>query len=314
MTLYGANVAITATKPAPAEREDLSGWVISTATLAGHEHLRLGRNNQDAVAVAHLPLALIGCVADGCSSAPHSEVGAKLGAHWTVDFLSHSLVRLDQGRDPSCVAAEPDLLGAKLARRLDAYLTRKLTGLARGLALGSAAADRAAVVRDYLLFTLLTAVITPTRVMIIGIGDGLWLRNDALTVLDSGPDNAPSYLGYRLLAHDQAWRDGHEARLSENRALQQLTLRYEGSSLLLDSLFIATDGMASIASAPETERPTGLRPGSLFDFGLEQRYARNPSLMQKQLNLIAGDRCLADDTTAVLFRRKKAAGAEGERR
>ena len=54
------------------------------ATHIGRDHLRIGRNNQDGVFTA----PRVAVVTDGCSSQPHSEVGAQLGARFLGQWLS----------------------------------------------------------------------------------------------------------------------------------------------------------------------------------------------------------------------------------
>ena len=56
----------------------LDAWRVAGGSVIGSAHRRSDRPNQDAWVVARRERALVGVVADGCGSAPHSEVGAWL--------------------------------------------------------------------------------------------------------------------------------------------------------------------------------------------------------------------------------------------
>src|SRR5439155_16598404 len=71
---------------------------LAGATVAGRLHHVSGRNNQDAFAWAQSPGGLVAVVCDGCGSAPHSEVGAQLGARLVAKTLA---LQLAQGGDPA---------------------------------------------------------------------------------------------------------------------------------------------------------------------------------------------------------------------
>jgi Protein phosphatase 2C len=235
----------------------VSSWsdefVVAVGSVTGREHTRLHRNNQDGLAARVEPERILTAVCDGCSGGRSSEVGARLGAAWIVASL------------PRILADRPD--EAELASALADDLLDYLRQIAAGLG-GSPE-----VVRDYLLFTFLAAVIEPDRALVIGLGDGLFAADGERRVIDPGPDNAPPYLAYRLV---------DPALLT---APPDLTPRLHLRAGTLDSLVLATDGAAALS------------PGEL-DHPL---YARNPSLLQKRLN--AAERRLGDDTSLVLVRR-----------
>ncbi len=139
-------------------------------SIVGTAHLRAGRNGQDAWAVVRRGQVAVAVVADGCGSAPHSEVGAKLGAMIAARAL---LARADA----------PAAAATTIVRRLRAIAAT----------LGD---DVERVMHDYFLFTLVAAVITPLRTTILSAGDGLFAINDEVRTLGPFPGNAPPYLGY----------------------------------------------------------------------------------------------------------------------
>jgi len=55
-------------------------FVTSYGSVRGLRSKKLGKNNQDAVAVMHSDDRIVAVVTDGCGSTEHAEVGAKLGA------------------------------------------------------------------------------------------------------------------------------------------------------------------------------------------------------------------------------------------
>ncbi len=142
------------------------------ATHIGREHLRIGKNNQDGVFTS----SRVGVVTDGCSSQPHSEVGAQLGARFLGQWLTSQ---------------------AELTADLPHRATDALTGyLSQSvLALGP---DVELILERYFLFTFLAALRIGDRGMIFGLGDGAFLVDDELVKIDSGPENAPPYCAYRL--------------------------------------------------------------------------------------------------------------------
>lgn len=152
----------------PRQRWSRGGSVI------GRDHARVGRNNQDGVAV--LPDVVV--VTDGCSSQPQSEVGAQLGARFLATWLAH------HGR----VDTETP---ARATEALTAFI---------GEAARSLGGDLAATLERYFLFTFLAAVRDGERALVFGLGDGAVVVDADVVRLDAGPENAPPYCAYRLSA------------------------------------------------------------------------------------------------------------------
>jgi protein phosphatase 2C-like protein len=134
----------------------------AAGTITGTSHVRVARNGQDGFAILREGEKTVAVVTDGCGSAPHSEVGAKLGAQ---------------------VAARALLDGTP-----DSILPR-IRAIAELLALPNA-------MNDYFLFTIVAAIITPDETTIVSAGDGLFAVNGDIHIIGPYPDNAPPYLGY----------------------------------------------------------------------------------------------------------------------
>jgi hypothetical protein len=150
---------------------------IAGGTVIGRDHARAGRNGQDAWAWGERDGVLAAVVTDGCSSAPHSEVGAKIGARVVLEAI---------------LAGAGDVTEVALARLRDV-----------AEALGGVDATR---VHDYLLFTTVALVVREDVTTIVAAGDGVVAVNGARVRLGPFPDNAPPYLAYALLGEAPACR------------------------------------------------------------------------------------------------------------
>jgi hypothetical protein len=248
---------------------------IATGTVLGREHARLGRNNQDAVAVARDGEWVVAVVTDGCSSAPASEVGARLGATF---LAAHVPAIARRGGSP-----------AEVARASSAALLEYLGTVVRGLA--PTGGDAAAVVHDHLLFTFLCGVVGPSRAFVFGAGDGVFSIDGRVTVLDSGPENAPDYLAYGLLA-------------SLAPATGPTRVHADVDASKLRSLVVATDGMVDLLARANEPLANGETQGDLRPFEERAAFVTNPSLVQKRLVVIGElNARLRDDTTLAVLRR-----------
>ena len=238
-------------------------------SLLGRDHARVGRNNQDACAAGAALGWHVVVVTDGCSSGASNEVGARLGAA----FLA--------AQAPALLATTAGALSA--ARAATDALAAALGGLVSRFADPAA---RAAFVADHLLFSFLVAAVGPARAVVFGMGDGVVLAGDAPCCLDPGPDNAPAYLGYRLVspeALDAPFAPGAlEPQLHVDRPREGLSV-----------VGVATDGLGELL-ARDREGALSLLRGP-FDL-------LNPSLLGKRLRALAGRGLApADDTTLALL-------------
>jgi len=151
---------------------------VAAASVIGREHRRTDRPCQDAFTIRRTSAATVVVLADGCGSAPHSELGARLGANLLATALA---ARLDAGASVHARATW---------RAACDEVLEHLAGLAAQL--GDDAIAR------HLLFTLLAAAVTADGAAVFAIGDGLLAIDGDLRVLTSDGD-APAYLGYELL-------------------------------------------------------------------------------------------------------------------
>jgi hypothetical protein len=252
------------------QRHDVLPFRAFAGSVAGLEHRRLGRNNQDAAAVRVTDGAAVAVVADGCSSGASSEVGARLGAAWLAAWLPDVAARTE---DPT-----------EWAAAIEARLLRALRVLARSLAHESA--DLQGVVGEHLLFSFLAGVVARGRAAVLGAGDGVFAIDGETQILDAGEANAPPYVAYALL-------DG-----ACGAPCPRVSVLWSGHARDVRTVTVCTDGAADLVARA---------PGELARLAREPLAARNPSLLGKRLRVLAErDRLLFDDTTVAVLARADA--------
>jgi len=266
---------------------EVSQFELASGTITGRNHNQRGMNNQDAfysLADAQTAIAVVG---DGCGSCSHSEVGAKLGVRFVVEAIANQI-------------AEP--INPEFWQRLQANILGKLHNLA--LTLGGDTQEKLGeIVKDYLLFTIVGAIITPTETAIFAIGDGAIAINGKVLVIEEFPNNAPPYLAYGLLG------------APVNLQIYGLLPTAEVNSLL-----IATDGIQDLIESQAKMLPGKSEiVGNIDQFWQEDRYFQNPDAIRRKLALINRevvkpnwqeqrlDRSgglLSDDTTLITIRKR----------
>lgn len=221
------------------ERFDIAG-----GTVTGRSHALAGRGNQDSFASHATAGCLVGVVCDGCGSGAHSEVGATLGARLVAAALLRRLVagaRLDA----------PSLWEALGREVLDALRPA-------ALALGGRLAD---VVSELFLFTVVGVAIDGDAGAVFAAGDGVLAVDDDVSRLGPFPDDAPPYLGYRLL-------DAARPGLTVVRTFDASTVRH---------VLIGTDGVAALADLDDG--------GALRELWEDHRHFRNRDALRRTLAL-----------------------------
>ncbi|KKI99437.1 protein phosphatase 2C domain-containing protein [Prochlorothrix hollandica] len=276
--------------PSPSVSPPPLPFQIAGGSVVGREHRRLGKNNQDAYGWRVMEGAIAAVVCDGCGSTPHSEVGANLGVRLLLQGLGQ---RYQRGEDPTTPAfwqgLRRDLLDhlQTLAQTLDDAWQR--------------------VIRDYFLFTIAGAYITPQTTVLFALGDSLTVLNSHCFPAHSYPHNSPPYLAYGLLSTPFS-----EAEL-------QIQLLQTLPTDQVQSLLLGTDGVSDLIRAELAQFPGQDNViGSLGQFWQDDRYFKNPDQVRRQLSLINRELTTAhwetqqltkttgllpDDTTLIVLRR-----------
>jgi serine/threonine protein phosphatase PrpC len=246
-------------------------------SIIGRNHVLAGKNNQDAHRIVSNEKFIIAVVCDGCGSGKHSEVGAKLGARLVIAEISNLL---NQEANQDSEISNPEfwnLVKLNLLQQLKDFVV-----LANG---------DMEFVNDYLLFTIVGAVITDLETVTFSMGDGAIAINGELNQIPAYPDNAPPYLAYGLYKPDAI----------------NFEIRDRLPTSELDSLLIATDGIDDLVKVEDINQ-----------FWEEDRYFKNPDAIRRKLAMLNREEVkpdwhkkeltkrsgvLSDDTSLVVIRR-----------
>jgi hypothetical protein len=285
---------------------------IAAGSVIGKDHLRSRRPNQDAHFILRRPDLIVAVVCDGCGSSPYSEVGARLAVRWVANAIAASQ---DEGR--LCLeTARGRVLEtmARLAETLAGRPPARASDEARTPSFGVATPDIVEIVRDYLLFTVVGAAITPEEARFFSLGDGALIVNEAPIALGPFPDNAPPYLAYSLL---------DSSLLTLDPALLQFQVHRRLPTAELDSFLIGSDGALEIEERADELLPNRSRAvGPLSQFWQEDATFTNPQAVSRKLALMGTDSqsvdwdarriekrpgLLHDDTTLIVGRRSPGA-------
>jgi Protein phosphatase 2C len=265
---------------------------IAAGSVTGRNHVLAGRNNQDAYHWVCLPQAVMAVVCDGCGSGKHSEVGAQIGARLMIEAMSRAM----QGPAHA------------FWYRVRQDVLTQLRCLAKQLG-----GNFPSTVQDYLLFTVVGALVTPRRTCCFSLGDGVMVINGDQLLLGPFPDNAPPYLAYELFdVHN-----GEPSVLSQEFRMQRVL-----PTTAVQSIVLGTDGLETFLQAANRPIPgKQTTVGLLQQFWQEECYFTNPDAIRRTLALVnrevvqpnweaqrldrhAG--LLPDDTTLVVIRRRPA--------
>jgi serine/threonine protein phosphatase PrpC len=245
-------------------------------SIIGRNHVAAGKNNQDAYRVVLRSQFVVAVVCDGCGSGKHSEVGAKLGTRIVSNEIADLL---EQGM----AISNPDFWDI-----LKTNLFQKLIDI---VAIANDAQESVMeFVNDYLLFTIVGAVITSSETVTFSMGDGAIAVNGKLTQIPTYPDNAPPYLAYGLYRPDAV--------------SFEICDRIPTSEL--ESILIATDGIDDLIKVEDVAQ-----------FWQEDKYFKNPDAIRRKLSMLNREEIkpdwnkrelvkrsglLSDDTTIIAIR------------
>jgi serine/threonine protein phosphatase PrpC len=263
---------------------DLAGENLSSqfeyacGSIIGRNHVLASKNNQDALRIVLWDNFMTAVVCDGCGSGKHSEVGAKLGTLMVTDAIADLL---HQG----LAISEPDfwnVLKINLLQKVKAFVE---------ISTNEAQESVMEFVNNYLLFTIVGLVITPSETVSFSMGDGAIAVNGKLTQIPAYPDNAPPYLAYGLYRPDAV----------------SFEIRDRIPTSELESILIATDGIDDLIAVEEVRQ-----------FWQEDRYFKNPDAVRRKLAMLNREEVkpdwqkremvkrsgvLSDDTSLIVIRR-----------
>ncbi|MBD2188911.1 protein phosphatase 2C domain-containing protein [Pseudanabaena mucicola] len=249
----------------------------ASGAIIGRNHVLASKNNQDAYQIEINDKFIAAVVCDGCGSGKHSEVGAKLGARIVVAAIVNLF-------NPNSDISDPEfwqVLKTNLLQNLKQFVE----------IINGDAASAMEFVNDYLLFTIIGALITPSETVTFSLGDGAIAINGKLTQIPAYPNNAPPYLAYGLYQPEAI----------------NFEIRDYLPTSALDSLLIATDGIDDLIAVED-----------IAQFWQEDRYFKNPDAIRRKLAMLNREEVkpdwsrkeltkrsgvLSDDTSLVVLRR-----------
>ena len=176
---------------------------VAAASVTGARHRRVGRNGQDAVAtwVGDEMAAVVVC--DGCSAGAYSEVGARLGAALWIAALARRMRSGECEATRSAVRAEVIAPLASMWSAVRAEVVAKLASIVEAMP-----GDRAVVIREHFMFTIVSAAVSRDGAAVWALGDGAYVLDGDTDVVGPFADNQPPYLAYDLLG------DPHEPHVA----------------------------------------------------------------------------------------------------
>lgn len=271
-----------------------SSFEVAAGTIVGHDHVRVGRNNQDAHAIIQTDTATIAVVCDGCGSGRYSEVGSLLGAQ---------IVCSEMVRASDMFADNKEFWDGVLLRtvsRVDMF--RRAIAGERSLS---------EILNDYFLFTIIGVWITPMTTRVFGIGDGVYAINGTIVRIGPFPGNAPPYVAYRLT---------NTALLDIDPDLLAFTIYESISTECVESVLVGSDGVVDLIGVVDRMVPGGRGVvGPMNQFWENDQFFSNPFALDRRLRIINPSApkvllqngevvmesgLLPDDTTMVSVRRR----------
>lgn len=273
---------------------------IAAGTIVGSDHRWSGRNNQDAFCISQSPEAAIAVVCDGCSEGRQSEVGAQIGSRLVVRAIRRGM---------EIIFRDSEFWPGVLA-----WSQQKTIRILQEIVLNMEG-RQSHLVSDYFLFTVVGVALTSEDAVFFSFGDGVFAVNGEVSRVGPFPNNAPPYLAYGGLV---------KSSLGDNPELLKFAIHKIVPTAELNNGLIGTDGVVDLVRAADSRIPGKTEAvGALSQFWTEDSYFANPDAVRRKLSLLNQEvvrpdwenRCLArekrllpDDTTLIVFRRKKEKG------
>ncbi len=268
----------------------MTNFEFASGTVQGTDHVRAGKNNQDAFYLRQTANHTVAVVCDGCSSGKHSEAGANFGALLVSHVIERQLT--------ICEAAKQLLNWSWIRREVVEELYKWAKSMGAVKADGSVSST---FVNSYLLFTCVAAVITDDYAEFVTVGDGVIIVNGETVPVGTFENNAPPYLAYGLM------KTSMPADMLEFKVHKTLL------TAELQSFLIGSDGVGSLIAAESKPWPGKAELiGPISKLWTEDRFFKNPDIGRRHLTLINGglgfrlSGHLEDDTTFISGRRSNA--------
>lgn len=282
---------------------------ITSGSVIGRSHIRLGINNQDAHAYHVCDDGFVAVVCDGCGSGAFSEVGATMGSKIITNMLRDFIKTYTlSARNKSHLLTDIEVFKKHAVLEL-CKIKRQLVSFITNTAAIMDADDFINMVIDHFLFTIVGAVSIYPFGVIFSIGDGCYALNEKLIMIPPCESNSPPYIAYNTIANHVK-----EEVLSRSANFEICEMFNTED---LDSLLIGTDGVMDIEEAAENRIPGKEElVGPVNQFWNNEKYTKNSTAITRRLTQIKRHHSrvkngwlqheqghLSDDTTIILIKR-----------
>lgn len=193
-------------------------FINATASVIGSTHQKLYYNNQDSYNFYQDKNCIIGVVADGCGSGSNSEVGAKLGVDFVVNFCKKTF---------SYKPFDKNILENALVEYL------------RNIVKNQQTSEELDFIENYLYFTLFGFIIQAQQTFVFHSGDGFYILNEKEVVIEQ--ENRPKYIAKTLISGNYTM----ETDQIETNKLEKLLVATDGL-LHLNDRFLKAENVENM--------------------------------------------------------------------
>ncbi len=238
----------------------MTTFELANGTVTGRSHRKSGKNNQDGFRIIPIKDGFIAIVTDGCGSAPHSEVGAKIGAHIAAKAIANC----------THLPASTGLLAAS------GMIKQQILTLARNMG-----ANPNRIIADHFLFTIIGIMVQKDTTTAFFCGDGMIQINDKTIILNPQEGNTPIYIAYDLVPTSL-----------KDVAPESMTLQvaWQGPTSEVKHFLIGTDGAENIIKRADCLLPGKHEVvGGIDQFWTNDRFYKNPEAINRRLRIMNRD-------------------------
>ncbi len=180
----------------------------ASASVIGSSHYKHYYNNQDSYNFYQDDSSIIGVVADGCGAGANSEVGARLGVDFVVNFCKKNF--------------QNNPFDAKL-------LKTALLDYLRNIVKNQNTQEELEFIESYLFFTLFGFIVQNDQTFIFHSGDGLYCLNEKEVIIEQ--NNRPNYIAKNLISSNFSL----EIEQIETKKLNRILIATDGLTQLNDA-------------------------------------------------------------------------------
>lgn len=244
-------------------------WTTISGSVLGTSHSKSFSNNQDSIRSYMDDTMVIGIVADGCSAKNdknahllHNEVGSNILADITLRTVRDYFVHYTDDVIPSAMVWDritSDILAQ--VKTIIALIGPDFTNIAL----------------RYFQSTLVGYIITPSKTVVFGCGDGVYGVNEDIHIIHAAAqENYPPYLIYSLLKTDIYKIHDPAIRLHE-------LAHYNTQDV--QTIFVGTDGVVDLIHAADNFIPGQQeKVGNINQYWKQEVYQQNPFWLQNKLH------------------------------